>query len=44
MITPYKRDCKVIQETYWKIFLSDGSSSFHCNSIVNIDIQRNENK
>ena len=25
-MTPYKRDCKDIQQTYRKIFLADGSS------------------
>ena len=36
-MTPYKRDCKDIQQTYRKIFLADGSS-VHCNQMGNIDI------
>ncbi len=36
-MTPYKRDCKDIQQTYRKIYLADGSS-VHCNQMGNIDI------
>ena len=36
-MTPYKRDCKNIQQTYRKIFLADGSSVY-CNQMKNIDI------
>ena len=42
-MTPYKRDCKDIQQTNRKIFLADGSSVY-CNQMGNIDIPIKERK
>ena len=36
-MTPYKRECKDIQQTFRKIFFADGSS-IHCSQMENFDI------